>query len=77
MSRQRIRYLRTSDDIRLAWAEAGSGPPLVKAASWLTHLEYDWDSPVWRHWMLFLAGHFRYIRHDERGCESHDTTDVV
>ena len=68
MSRQRIRYLRTSDGIQLAWAEAGSGPPLVKAASWLTHLEYDWDSPVWQHWMQFLSGHFRYIRYDERGC---------
>jgi pimeloyl-ACP methyl ester carboxylesterase/DNA-binding CsgD family transcriptional regulator len=68
MSRQRIRYLRTSDGIQLAWAEAGSGPPLVKAASWLTHLEYDWDSPVWQHWMQLLSGHFRYIRYDERGC---------
>ena len=67
MSRQRIRYLRTSDGIQLAWAEAGSGPPLVKAANWLTHLEYDWDSPVWRHWIQFFSGHFRYVRYDERG----------
>ncbi len=41
--------------------------PLVKASTWLTHLEYDWESPVWRHWNQFLSGHFRYIRHDERG----------
>lgn len=68
MSRQRIRYLRTSDDVQLAWAEAGSGPPLLKAANWLTHLEDDWDSPVWRHWMRFFSGHFRYLRYDERGC---------
>ena len=67
MSRQRIRYVRTSDGIQLAWAEAGSGPPLVKAANWLTHLEYDWDSPVWRHWIQFFSGHFRYVRYDERG----------
>lgn len=65
---QRIRYLRTGDGISLAWAEAGRGLALVKAANWLTHLQYDWDSPVWRHWTHFLAGHFRYIRHDERGC---------
>src|SRR3989442_1610732 len=45
---QRVRYLQTSDGLRLAWAEAGSGPPLVRAATWLTHLEYAWDSPVWR-----------------------------
>ena len=72
MSRQRIRCLRTSDGIQLAWAEAGTGPALVRAASWLTHLEYDWDSPVWRHWMRFLSGHFRYIRYDERGCGMSD-----
>lgn len=65
---QTIRYVRTSDGVRLAWAEAGTGPVVVKAANWLTHLEYEWESPVWRHWMQFLAGNFRYIRHDERGC---------
>ncbi len=66
--RQVIRYLTTSDDVRIAWAEAGSGPVLVKAANWLSHLEFDWESPVFRHWMHFLAGHFRYVRYDERGC---------
>ena len=72
MSRQRIRYVRTSDGIQLAWAEAGSGPALVKAANWLSHLEYDWDSPVWRHWMRFLSSNFRFIRYDERGCGMSD-----
>lgn len=66
--RQTIRYLRTADGVRLAWAEAGSGPVLVKAANWLTHLDYDWESPVWRHWIRFFSAHFRFIRHDERGC---------
>ncbi len=66
--KQRIRYVRSSDDINLAWAEAGSGMPLVKAANWLTHLEYDWESPVWKHWNQFLSGHFQYVRYDERGC---------
>lgn len=65
---QTIRYVKTADGIRLAWADAGSGPVIVKAANWLTHLEYEWESPVWRHWMRFFAGNFRYIRHDERGC---------
>ena len=67
-SRQRIRYLRTADGVQLAWAEAGAGPLLVKAANWLTHLEYDWESPVWRHWIRFFADHFRFVRYDERGC---------
>jgi len=59
MSSQRIRYLRASDGVRLAWAEAGTGPTVVKAANWLTHLEYEWESPVWRHWMRFFSSHFR------------------
>jgi len=67
-NRQRIRYLHTPDGIKLAWAEAGAGPVLVKAANWLTHLEYEWESPVWRHWMQFFSEHFRFIRYDERGC---------
>ena len=65
---QRIRYVRTRDGVQLAWAEAGTGPVLVKAANWMTHLGYDWESPVWRHWMRFFSDHFRYLRHDERGC---------
>lgn len=67
-SRQRIRFLSTADGVKLAWAEAGSGPLLVKAANWMTHLEFDWESPVWRHWPRFLSDHFRYVRYDERGC---------
>jgi pimeloyl-ACP methyl ester carboxylesterase len=67
-SRQKIRYLRSRDGIQLAWAEAGEGPALVKAANWMTHLEYEWDSPVWQHWMRFFSEHFRFIRYDERGC---------
>jgi pimeloyl-ACP methyl ester carboxylesterase/DNA-binding CsgD family transcriptional regulator len=66
--RQRIRYLVTPDGVKLAWAEAGTGPSLVKASNWLTHLEYDLESPVWRHWIRFFAGHSRFIRYDERGC---------
>ncbi len=66
--RQTVRFLTTVDDVTLAWAEAGRGPPLIRASNWLTHLEYDWESPVWRHWTKFLAGHFRYVRYDERGC---------
>ena len=65
---QRIRYLHTPDGVRLAWAEAGAGPSLVKAANWLTHLEYDLESPVWRHWISFFGEHFRFVRYDERGC---------
>jgi pimeloyl-ACP methyl ester carboxylesterase/DNA-binding CsgD family transcriptional regulator len=67
-ARQRVRYVTASDGTRLAWAEAGAGPVLVKAANWLTHLEYEWTSPLWLHWLQFFSTNFRFIRYDERGC---------
>ncbi|MET0808377.1 MAG: alpha/beta fold hydrolase [Pseudoxanthomonas sp.] len=65
---QSIRYLTTGDGARLAWASMGTGMPLVKAANWLSHLEYDLESPIWRHWVQFFGEHFRFVRYDERGC---------
>jgi pimeloyl-ACP methyl ester carboxylesterase/DNA-binding CsgD family transcriptional regulator len=66
--RQHVRYVTASDGTRLAWAESGSGAVVVKAANWLTHLEYEWDSPVWKHWIQFFTAHGRFVRYDERGC---------
>jgi DNA-binding SARP family transcriptional activator/pimeloyl-ACP methyl ester carboxylesterase len=65
---QEVRFCHAADGVRLAYAVVGSGPPLVKAANWLTHLEYDWESVVWRHWLLALTNRFRLLRYDERGC---------
>jgi pimeloyl-ACP methyl ester carboxylesterase len=65
---QEIRFCTTGDGTRLAYATSGTGPPLVKAANWLSHLDYDWESPVWRHWLAELSRRFRLIRYDERGC---------
>jgi predicted alpha/beta-fold hydrolase len=70
--RQHVHYVKASDGARLAWAVSGTGPPLVKAANWLTHLEYEWESPVWRHWIEFFSRHSRLIRYDERGCGMSD-----
>ena len=75
--RQHIRYVTAPDGTRLAWAESGAGPILVKAAHWLTHLEYEWESPVWRHWLRFFSAHFRFVRYDERGCGMSDWQDGV
>src|SRR5690349_14925055 len=66
--RQQVRYVKASDGTQLAWAQSGQGPTLVKAANWLTHLEYEWRSPVWKHWLEFFSAHFRFVRYDERGC---------
>src|SRR5262245_40249373 len=66
-ARQEIRYCTTSDGVRLAYATSGSGPPLVKASNWLTHLDFEWESPIWRHWWAALSEHHRVVRYDERG----------
>lgn len=65
--KQDIRFCTTADGVRIAFASAGKGPPLVKCANWLNHLEFDWQSPVWRHMMRELSSEFRLIRYDERG----------
>jgi pimeloyl-ACP methyl ester carboxylesterase len=65
---QEIRFSTTGDGTRLGYAISGAGPPLVKAANWLSHLAYDWESPVWRHWLAELSSRFRLVRYDERGC---------
>ena len=70
--RQHIRYVQAPDGARLAWAEAGEGPVVVKAANWLSHLEYEWESPLWKHWLQFFSGNFRFVRYDERGCGMSD-----
>ena len=66
--RQSIRFLTSDDGTRIACAESGDGPPLVKVANWLSHLEFEWDSPVWRHWLTELSRRYRLLRYDQRGC---------
>jgi DNA-binding winged helix-turn-helix (wHTH) protein/pimeloyl-ACP methyl ester carboxylesterase len=65
--RQEIRYCTTNDGVRLAYGTSGNGPPLVKASNWLTHLDFEWGSPIWRHWYGELSRHHRLVRYDERG----------
>ena len=65
---QSIRFTHSLDGLRLAYATCGSGPPLVKSANWLSHLEFDWQSPVWSHWFHFLARGSTLLRYDARGC---------
>jgi pimeloyl-ACP methyl ester carboxylesterase/AraC-like DNA-binding protein len=78
LPQQQVRYTSAKDGTRLAYAVMGEGPPLVKAANWLNHLEHDWKSPVWRHWLQeFTTGH-TLIRYDERanGMSDWDTPEI-
>lgn len=65
---QDIRFAESPDGVRLAYATVGTGRPLVKAANWLNHLEFDWESPVWRRLFREFAARRTFIRYDERGC---------
>jgi pimeloyl-ACP methyl ester carboxylesterase/tetratricopeptide (TPR) repeat protein len=65
---QQIRFCTSCDGVRIAYATVGGGPPLVKAANWLSHLEFDSHSPVWRHWIRELSRNHTLVRYDERGC---------
>lgn len=64
---QSIRFCTSSDGVRIAYATAGDGAPIVKAGNWLNHLEYDWQSPVWSHLLHWLATGRTLIRYDARG----------
>ncbi len=73
--RQELRFCTAADGTGLAYAVSGRGAPLVKAGHWLTHLERDWASPVWHHWLEFLTSRSTVVRYDERGCGLSDRSD--
>ncbi len=64
---QQVRYCNASDGTRLAYSVTGEGPPLVKTANWMNHIQHDWDSPLWRHWIDEFTRGRSLVRYDERG----------
>jgi pimeloyl-ACP methyl ester carboxylesterase/DNA-binding CsgD family transcriptional regulator len=66
--RHETRFCTAPDGVGLAYAMDGEGPPLVKASNWMTHLDYERRSPVWRHWVRELSRGRTLVRYDERGC---------
>lgn len=64
---QTIKFCTAPDGVRIAYAIAGEGPPIVRAGSWLTHLEFDWKGPLMRHMLEGLAEHRQLVRYDVRG----------
>jgi pimeloyl-ACP methyl ester carboxylesterase/DNA-binding CsgD family transcriptional regulator len=63
----RVSFTTSFDGTRIAFAIAGDGPPLVKVGNYMGHVEYDWDSPVWAHWLEELTRDHTLIYYDERG----------
>ncbi|MEO9341155.1 alpha/beta fold hydrolase [Mesorhizobium sp. SB112] len=66
--RQSIRFCNSADGTRIAVASCGDGPTILRAAHWLSHVDYDLESPVWRPWLHALSAHNRFVRYDPRGC---------
>ena len=75
---QRVYFTNSFDGTRIAYAIAGNGPPLVKVANYISHLEYDWNSPVWINWLEELTREHTLIHADERGSglSDWDTEDI-
>src|SRR5207248_5053901 len=64
--KQLIKYAYARDGTRIAYTVTGSGPPIVRASHWMSHLEFDWESPVWGHWIDALSSSFTLLRYDGR-----------
>lgn len=75
---QQIRFCTSFDGTRIAYALTGDGPPLVKAPHWLTHLEYEWNSPIWRPWIDAFSAKYRFLRMDQRasGLSDRNAEDI-
>ncbi|MGO8910879.1 MAG: alpha/beta fold hydrolase [Bradyrhizobium sp.] len=63
-----IRFCKSSDGVRIAYSQAGSGPAMIEVATWLNHLEYDWKSPIWSARLVELTTNYTLTRYDGRGC---------
>lgn len=66
--RQQIRFATSADGVKVAFAASGQGQPLVRAGHWMTHLEWDWQTPVWGPWLAALSARHLLVRYDPRGC---------
>jgi class 3 adenylate cyclase/pimeloyl-ACP methyl ester carboxylesterase len=71
---QEIHFCNAPDGVQLAYSTIGQGPPLVKTGNWMTHLEYDLESPIWRHLYRELAKDHTLVRYDARGNGLSDRT---
>jgi class 3 adenylate cyclase/pimeloyl-ACP methyl ester carboxylesterase len=71
---QDIRFCTASDGVQLAYSRIGHGPPLMKTGNWMTHLEFDLESPIWRHLYRELAKDHTLVRYDARGNGLSDRT---
>ena len=72
MANQQVRFCKSFDSVKIAYAVTGNGPPVVILPNWLTHLDYQWRSIAWRPWLDALSTRYRLVRYDPRGCGMSD-----
>src|SRR5947209_19867145 len=63
-----VRFCRSRDGARIAYETCGTGPPLIWIQHWIHHVQFDWDSPIWGHWLQFFSARHVLVRYDWRGC---------
>ncbi|MEH6569060.1 MAG: alpha/beta fold hydrolase [Halioglobus sp.] len=75
---QRIAFTLSADETQIAYALSGEGPPIVRAGTWLTHIQHDWESPIWSHWFRLMSHKHTLVRYDPRGCglSQRETVDI-
>lgn len=74
--KQKINFCTSKDGVCIAYATAGRGPPLMRVGGWMTHIEHDWGSPIWKHWIRELTREHTLARFDMRGSglSDHEVT---
>ena len=76
LQHSRFAFVPAATALRIAYTICGSGPTLIRAPHWMSSINLELDSPVWRHWIALLARHHTLIRFDQRGCGLSDRDGV-
>jgi class 3 adenylate cyclase len=71
----RIQYAKTKDGVSIAFWTLGEGMPLVHMpVTPFSHVQLEWQIPLWRSWDEELARGRKLIRYDNRGSGLSDRT---
>jgi pimeloyl-ACP methyl ester carboxylesterase len=72
----RIQFCVTPGGQRIAYSVLGNGPALVCPSWWVSHLELDWEDPLYREFFIRLAARNTVVRYDRLGVGLSDRTRV-
>jgi len=62
-----VKFTTSKDGTSIAYAMSGQGPKIMRAGHFMTHLEYDWSSPIWRPYLEAIGKQYTIVRYDQRG----------